>query len=250
MLLTTDEEIGSHASRELIRSASAAAEAVLVLEPSVDGALKTARKGTSWYASTSRAARRTRAGSRARDQRPAGRLGAGADLYQLGGRPRRHHGHADHPSGGDDLQHGSRPRAPHARRARLDRRGAGARRPGGPRLAARGPARLRRIGGGIDRPAMEESTSADLFILAQGEAARIGLEPCTAVPSAAPATATSPRRPDCDPRRARRRRRRGACRPRVGEHPWSRRARCPRRRPHSGRPGELTTTPACGSGWD
>ena len=33
-----------------------------------------------------------------------------------------------------------------------------------------------RIGGGIDRPAMEESASADLFILAQGEAARIGLD--------------------------------------------------------------------------
>jgi len=50
MLLTTDEEIGSHASRALIRSATARADAVLVLEPSLDGALKTARKGTSWYA--------------------------------------------------------------------------------------------------------------------------------------------------------------------------------------------------------
>ena len=49
MLLTTDEEIGSHASRGVISEAIAAAEAVLVLEPSVEGALKTARKGTSWY---------------------------------------------------------------------------------------------------------------------------------------------------------------------------------------------------------
>ncbi len=58
MLLTTDEEIGSHRSRALLADASAQAEAVLVLEPSVDGALKTSRKGTSWYqvAFTGRAA--------------------------------------------------------------------------------------------------------------------------------------------------------------------------------------------------
>ena len=58
MLLTTDEEIGSHCSRALLADASAQAEAVLVLEPSVDGALKTSRKGTSWYqvAFTGRAA--------------------------------------------------------------------------------------------------------------------------------------------------------------------------------------------------
>ncbi len=49
MLLTTDEETGSLTSRGLISAAIEAAEAVLVLEPSADGALKTARKGTSWY---------------------------------------------------------------------------------------------------------------------------------------------------------------------------------------------------------
>ncbi len=49
MLLTTDEETGSHASRNLIAGAITEAEAVLVLEPSVDGALKSERKGTSWY---------------------------------------------------------------------------------------------------------------------------------------------------------------------------------------------------------
>ena len=49
MLLTTDEEIGSGCSRDVLASASARAEAVYVLEPSVDSALKTARKGTSWY---------------------------------------------------------------------------------------------------------------------------------------------------------------------------------------------------------
>jgi len=49
MLLTTDEEIGSRASRGVIADAITDAAAVLVLEPSVEGALKIARKGTSWY---------------------------------------------------------------------------------------------------------------------------------------------------------------------------------------------------------
>ncbi len=49
MLLTTDEETGSQASRGVIAQAISRCEAVLVLEPSVDGALKTARKGTCWY---------------------------------------------------------------------------------------------------------------------------------------------------------------------------------------------------------
>lgn len=49
ILLTTDEEIGSLTSRRLIEDAARSADAVLVLEPSVEGQLKTARKGTSWY---------------------------------------------------------------------------------------------------------------------------------------------------------------------------------------------------------
>jgi glutamate carboxypeptidase len=49
MLLTTDEETGSHASRNLITQSIANAKAVIVLEPSLDGALKTRRKGTSNY---------------------------------------------------------------------------------------------------------------------------------------------------------------------------------------------------------
>lgn len=49
MLLTTDEETGSHASRELIAQSIANAKAVMVLEPSLNGALKTRRKGTSNY---------------------------------------------------------------------------------------------------------------------------------------------------------------------------------------------------------
>jgi glutamate carboxypeptidase len=49
MLLTTDEEIGSAASRDVVEHRARRAAAVLVLEPSVDGALKSARKGTAWY---------------------------------------------------------------------------------------------------------------------------------------------------------------------------------------------------------
>jgi glutamate carboxypeptidase len=46
MLWTTDEEIGSHTSREAIESIARGAAAVLVLEPALPGgALKTARKG-------------------------------------------------------------------------------------------------------------------------------------------------------------------------------------------------------------
>ena len=49
VLLTTDEEIGSPTSRPLIEDAARKVTAVLVLEPSADGALKLERKGISMY---------------------------------------------------------------------------------------------------------------------------------------------------------------------------------------------------------
>ena len=49
VLLTSDEEIGSGSSRDLIEDAARRVEAVLVLEPSAAGALKTSRKGTLSY---------------------------------------------------------------------------------------------------------------------------------------------------------------------------------------------------------
>lgn len=49
LLLTTDEETGSATSRTPIREFVSNAEACLVMEPSIEGALKTIRKGTSWY---------------------------------------------------------------------------------------------------------------------------------------------------------------------------------------------------------
>ncbi|MFP5219291.1 MAG: M20 family metallopeptidase [Actinomycetes bacterium] len=49
LLATTDEEIGSPTSRELVERTAAGCDAVLVLEPSAAGALKTARKGVALY---------------------------------------------------------------------------------------------------------------------------------------------------------------------------------------------------------
>lgn len=49
LVATTDEETGSHASKALIKELSSQAEAVLVLEASLDGKVKTGRKGTAMY---------------------------------------------------------------------------------------------------------------------------------------------------------------------------------------------------------
>lgn len=49
VLITADEEIGSPTSRRLIEATARGAGAVLVAEPSADGALKTARKGVAHY---------------------------------------------------------------------------------------------------------------------------------------------------------------------------------------------------------
>lgn len=176
MLLTTDEEIGSHASRELIRSASASAAAVLVLEPSIDGALKTARKGTSWYAIdlTGRAAH-----AGLDPDRGINALLAAAELATAA------------PDWADAalgttvtptiLRAGTTSNTVPAQahlmldvrawtaeeQLRVDRAVRGWRPEGVPAEVA--------IGGGIDRPAMEESAAADLFILAQGLAHDLGL---------------------------------------------------------------------------
>jgi glutamate carboxypeptidase len=50
LLLTSDEEIGSHSSRTLVEQTAGEVQAALILEPSAgDGALKIARKGVSMY---------------------------------------------------------------------------------------------------------------------------------------------------------------------------------------------------------
>ncbi len=49
LLVNSDEEIGSLSSRAVVEETAQGAAAALVLEPSVDGALKTARKGVGFY---------------------------------------------------------------------------------------------------------------------------------------------------------------------------------------------------------
>ena len=49
LIATSDEEIGSKSSRELIERLAKSAKAVLVLEASLDGKVKVGRKGTSMY---------------------------------------------------------------------------------------------------------------------------------------------------------------------------------------------------------
>jgi len=49
LIATTDEETGSHSSKALIKEVSAKATAVLVLEASLNGKVKTGRKGTAMY---------------------------------------------------------------------------------------------------------------------------------------------------------------------------------------------------------
>jgi glutamate carboxypeptidase len=49
LLVNSDEEIGSLSSRALVEETARGARAALVLEPAVDGALKTARKGVGFY---------------------------------------------------------------------------------------------------------------------------------------------------------------------------------------------------------
>lgn len=51
LLVTSDEELGTPWSRPVIEDAARAARAVLVLEPAVDGAVKTARKGVARFLS-------------------------------------------------------------------------------------------------------------------------------------------------------------------------------------------------------
>jgi glutamate carboxypeptidase len=177
MLLTTDEEIGSHASREVIRASAARADAVLVLEPSVEGALKTSRKGTSWY-DVHLGGRAAHAGLD--PERGINALLAAAELAITSTQ------WADPGSGTTVtptmLQAGTTSNTvpaearlvidvrawTAAEQVRVDR----AMRAWQPEAV---PA-LVRVDGGIDRPAMEESASAGLFVLAQGAAAHLSLE--------------------------------------------------------------------------
>ena len=178
MLLTTDEETGSHSSRDLIADAVTDAEAVLVLEPSVDGAMKTARKGTSWY-TVDFQGRAAHAGLD--PERGINALLAAAEFAGACG------AWADSSAGTTvtpTLLHAGTtsntvPAAASltldvrawtwAEQARVDH----AVRDWRPTVNAAGVVVL----GGIDRAAMEESSSGSLFTLAQAAAATLGLPP-------------------------------------------------------------------------
>ncbi len=178
MLLTTDEEIGSPASRALISSASARAEAVLVLEPSADGALKTARKGTSWYEIVL-SGRAAHAGLD--PERGVNALLAAAELAMTA------HEWADTRAGTTVtptlLTAGTTANTvPAQARLSFDVRAWTEQEQVRVDRAIRhwtpeGQPATVEVGGGIDRPAMEESAAADLFILAQGQASAMGLAP-------------------------------------------------------------------------
>jgi glutamate carboxypeptidase len=49
ILLSCDEEVGSHTGRDLVEHEAALAEACFVFEPSANGSVKTGRKGTGMY---------------------------------------------------------------------------------------------------------------------------------------------------------------------------------------------------------
>lgn len=49
IVLSCDEEVGSHTGRELVEREAANAAHCLVFEPSAEGRVKTGRKGTGWY---------------------------------------------------------------------------------------------------------------------------------------------------------------------------------------------------------
>lgn len=86
----SDEEIGSPESRQLIEHEAARASAVLVLEPSADGALKTARKGAGKFRLTLRG----KAAHAGLDP-----FGGASAIEELGRAVGRLHAHTDPESG-------------------------------------------------------------------------------------------------------------------------------------------------------
>lgn len=178
MLLTTDEETGSMASRGVIADSIRDARAVLVLEAAADGALKTARKGTSWY-TIDFAGRAAHAGLD--PKRGVNAVGAAAEFVVAA----RHW--ADLAAGTTvtptTLRGGTTANTvPADAQLTLDVRAwsraeqervddvVRAWRPDDSKCGVS-------IGGGIDRPAMEESASRDLYDVAQRVAASIGVAP-------------------------------------------------------------------------
>jgi len=178
VLLTADEELGSQTSRQLVQDAASRASAALILEPSVDGMLKTARKGTGMYTLrvTGRAAH-----AGLEPEKGANALVALAEVVLTAARLGR-------PELGTTVTPtmaaaGSASNVvPAEATAELDVRTAV------PEEASRVDADVRRLAttvagtqlsveGGPNRPPMPSSASAALFLRAQSCAARLGIGP-------------------------------------------------------------------------
>lgn len=178
MLLTTDEETGSATSRPLIAEASARARAVLVLEPARGSAVKIARKGTSWYVLTFRG----RAAHAGLDPEQGVNAAIEAALFTLACRA-----WADPVQGTTVtptlLSAGTTANTvPAEASITVDVRAWSADEQRRVDALVRGwelehPEAEWTINGGIDRPALEESRSADLFARATAVAARAGQAP-------------------------------------------------------------------------
>ncbi len=176
MLLTSDEETGSLASQALIADCATGAEAVLVFEPSVDSALKIARKGTSWYGIDFHG-RASHAGldpelginalaSAAAFIAESGAWGDPAQGTTVTPTTLRGGTTANTVPALASLTVDVRAWA-FSEQARIDELVRGWRPTAGEVS----------VEGGINRPAMEKAMSSALFALAQGAAAAIGIEP-------------------------------------------------------------------------
>lgn len=176
ILLNSDEETGSHASRGVIADSIADAYAVLVFEPSIDGALKVARKGTSWY-TVGLEGRAAHAGLD--PERGINALSAAAELVtacaQWG------HGDLGTTVTPTTLHGGTTTNTvPAAASLTLDVRAWSSAEQSrvDDVVRAWSPSNGAglRIDGGIDRPAMERAASAGLFAMAAQAARAVGLD--------------------------------------------------------------------------
>lgn len=175
MLLTSDEETGSLASQALISDSTVGTEAVLVFEPSIDSALKIARKGTSWY-SVDFEGRAAHAGldpelginalaSAAAFITDSGSWGDAAQGTTVTPTTLRGGTTANTVPAHAELTVDVRAWA-FSEQARIDQLVRGWRPPVGDVSVV----------GGINRPAMEKSMSSTLFALAQGAGAAVGIQ--------------------------------------------------------------------------
>lgn len=176
VLVTTDEEIGSPTSRRLIEAEAAGARAALILEASADGAVKVGRKGVSLY-ELRIAGRAAHAGLE-----PA----AGINATVEAARQVLAIAALDAPAVGTTvtptvLESGRTANTvPDAARLAVDVRaatGAEQRRIDDAlrALTATLPGAHLRLDGGINRPPLDEASSADLFRMARDVAAQLGL---------------------------------------------------------------------------